>query len=143
VDLTLGRFSAQVQSVYQLESVRSVTTGKMIHESDWSGKVAYTDGPDTASLGTSIHVKADESQDEQTILFSASKQLPIYLNVGGAFEYSAKKGALRTYTFSVGFAQKPAACWTLNFNYTKDANGINAAGFNFAILLGGNQSVGM
>jgi len=136
----MGRFSAQIQASYQLQTVRSAS-GKDIHESDWSGKTANVDGWDNFTLGTSIHNRKEEVSDEQTIVVTANKQLPIYLNVGGGFEYSAKKGNLRTYNFSVGFAQKPNSCWTLTFTYNRDPNGVHTTLFNFGFLLGGPMNV--
>jgi hypothetical protein len=110
LDLQLGQFSAQIQGVYQLRTSRGV------HEQDWSGTFSYanTQG-DRLSIATLLRKRSDETQNDETVVLSAYKTLPIYFDMFGSIEQSFRQSLTRNYQVGFLFSAKPRSCWSLSF----------------------------
>lgn len=110
LDLQLGQFSAQVQGTYQMK----LTNG--IHENDWSGTFSYASSQgDKYSVATLLRRRADSINNDETIVFSVYKTLPIYFDVFGSIEHSFRQAITRNYQIGFLFAAKPRSCWSLSF----------------------------
>ncbi|MFM8269250.1 MAG: hypothetical protein ACKN9V_03595, partial [Pseudomonadota bacterium] len=110
LDLQLGQFSAQVQGTYQIRTING------IHENDWSGTFAYASPQgDKISLATLLRRRADPINDDETVVLSVYKTLPIYFDMFGSIEQSFKQSTTRNYQVGFLFAAKPRSCWSLSF----------------------------
>lgn len=110
LDLQMGRFSAQIQGTYQLRTIQG------IHENDWSGTFTFASAQgDRVSLATLFRRKADPANNDETIVLSIYKTLPIYFDMFGSIEQSFKQSLTRNYQLGFLFAAKPRSCWSLSF----------------------------
>lgn len=110
LDLQLGQFSAQIQGLIQLRT----TNG--IHEQDWSGTFSYVNPQgDRLSIATLLRKRANETYNDETVVLSAYKTLPIYFDMFGSIEQSFRQALTRNYQVGFLFAAKPRSCWSLSF----------------------------
>jgi len=135
LDLQLGRFSTQIQGTYQLKTING------IHENDWSGTFSYTsEGGDKVSLATLLRKKANPLNDDQTVVLSVYKTLPIYLDVFGSIEHSFKQSITRNYQVGFLFAAKPRNCWSLSFLSGRTVQNEHYARVVFGLSFGGSPT---
>lgn len=110
LDLQLGSFSSQFQGLYHLKKVDGV------NESDWSATVAYSaSSGDKVSVATLLRNRAEKSDNDETVVLTVYKTLPIYLDVFGSIEHSFRQSFTRNYQVGFLFAAKPRNCWSLSF----------------------------
>jgi len=110
LDLQLGQLSAQIQGIYQLKTLQG------IHEQDWSGTLSFASATgDRISIATLLRKKADPTNNDETLVLSLYKTLPIYLDVFGSIEHSFRQALTRSYQVGFLFAAKPRSCWSLSF----------------------------
>ncbi|NBW98929.1 LPS-assembly protein LptD [bacterium] len=110
LDLRIGQISAQIQGTYQLTPTNDV------HENDWSGTLAYANPyGDKVSIATLIRKKANPVNNDETLVLSVYKPLPIYLDVFASIEHSFRQSITRNYQIGFLFAAKPRNCWSLSF----------------------------
>lgn len=110
LDLQLGYFSAQVQGAYQLKKTNGV------NENDLSATLAYAGANgDRVSIASLLRKRADPANNDETLVFSIYKTLPIYLDLFGSIEHSFRQALTRTYQVGFLFAAKPRNCWSLSF----------------------------
>ncbi|NDG27730.1 MAG: hypothetical protein EB120_11225, partial [Proteobacteria bacterium] len=130
--LQLGRFSTQIQGTYSLKSING------IHENDWSGTLSYvSELGDKVSLATLIRQKADPINDDQSIVLSIYKTLPIYLDFFGSVEHSFRQAITRNYQIGFLFAAKPRNCWSLSFLTGRTVQNERYARLVFGLSFGG------
>lgn len=131
LDLQLGQFSAQVQGTYQLKPVNG------IHENDWSGTFSFsTLQGDKLSVATLLRKRADPTNNDETVVLSAYKTLPVYFDLFGSIEHSFRQALTRNYQIGFAFAAKPRSCWSLSFLSGRTVQKEHYARFVFGLTFG-------
>ncbi len=132
LDLQVGQFSAQIQGTYQLKAVQG------IHEQDWSGTLAFSSpSGDKVSIATLLRRKINVSNNDETVVLSVYKTLPIYLDVFGSIEHSFRQSITRNYEVGFLFAAKPRNCWSLSFLSGRTVQREHYARMVFGLSFGG------
>jgi len=132
LDFQTGPFSAQVQGTYKLKAIKGV------HENDWSATLSYSSSRgDRVSIATLLRKKADPTNNDETVVLSVYKTLPIYLDVFGSIEHSFRQATTRNYNIGFLFAAKPRNCWSLSFLSGRTVQNEHYARMVFGLSFGG------
>ncbi len=115
-EFRIGRFSAQTEAYYYLEKTRR-PDNTFMHEFDWSSFISYhVPEGDRFSLGNRFKFLADRSLNEQFLLFSWYKTLPLFFDILGDLEYSLLTGSFVRYQLGFLLGAKQPNCWSILIN---------------------------
>lgn len=132
LDLQLGSFSSQLQGLYHLKKKEDT------HESDWSATVSYASNlGDRISLATLLRNRVNKSENDETVILTVYKTLPVYLDVFGSIEQSFRQSFTRNYQVGFLFAAKPVNCWSLSFLTGRTVQLEHYARIVFGLTFGG------